>query len=87
LKDYAEYNTNLNGLPPLRWERAYRASCFLNLGVQYEHSKHLTIYVNGYNLLGIFNDDFNKRNYGGEGYTDFRSHAAAVGVYAVYRTK
>jgi outer membrane receptor protein involved in Fe transport len=86
LKDYAKYNAANSGFP-LRWERAYRASCFLNLGLKYQHSDRLSFQVNGYNLLGIFNKDFNKRTYGGEGYTDFRSHAAAVGVYAVYRTK
>jgi hypothetical protein len=87
LKDYAEYNVNLNGLPPLQWDRAYDPSCFLNTGVQYKHSNRLTVHVHGYNLLGIFDDDYNHRNYGGEGYTDFRSHAAAVAIYAVYRSK
>ncbi len=84
LKDYAEYNAVLNGLP-FQWERAYRGSCFLNMGAQYTHSERLTVHVHGYNLLGIFHKDFNKRNYGGEGYTDFRSHAPAVGISAIYR--
>jgi len=33
------------------------------------------------------NADYNHRNYGGEGYTDFRSHAAAIAAYVIYRTK
>ncbi len=35
----------------------------------------------------VIRPDINKHNYGGEGYADFRSHAAAVGIYAIYRTK
>jgi hypothetical protein len=40
--------------------------------------------VTGYNLLGVFNKDFNKRNYiPGNG--DFRDHAPAVGVSLTYK--
>ncbi|MFA5292010.1 MAG: TonB-dependent receptor plug domain-containing protein [Phycisphaerae bacterium] len=68
------------------WERTYRGSYFLNLGLQYKPSKNLTIGVNGYNLLGIFNADFNKRNYVsvGNGAGDFRSAATAVAVTVAY---
>ena len=86
LKDYAKYNADLSGYQ-LMWERAYRGSYFLDLGLQYQQSDNLTFRLDGYNLLAIFNKDFNKRPYGGEGYTDFRSHAPAVGLYAVYKTK
>jgi iron complex outermembrane receptor protein len=86
LKDYAKYNANRSSYP-LRWERAYRASCFVNMGLKYDHSDRLTFQVNGYNLLGIIDRDVNKRNYGGEGYTDFRSHAPSIGIFAIYRTK
>lgn len=68
------------------WERAYRGSFFWNLGLQYKPSKDLTIGVTGYNLLGIFNCDFNKRNYVevvGNG--DFRDAAPAIGVSVTYK--
>jgi len=68
------------------WKRAYRGNYYLNLGLQYKPSKDLTIGVNGYNLLGIFDKDLNKRNYiETKGAGDFRSHAAAVGVSVTYK--
>jgi len=66
------------------WERAYRGNFYLNLGLQYKPSKDLTVGITGYNLLGMFNRDFNKRNYYGS-YGDYRCHAAAVGVSVTYR--
>lgn len=67
------------------WERAYRGSYFLDLGLQYKYSKNLEIGLTGYNLLGVFNKDFNKRNYvETKGMGDFRSHAPAVGVSLTY---
>ena len=66
------------------WEKAYRGNYYLNLGLQYQPSKDLTIGVTGYNLLGIFNKDLNKRNYlASTG--DYRSEAAAVGVSVKYK--
>ena len=44
------------------WERTYRGSYYLNLGLQYQPSDVLSISLYGYNLLGVFNKDFNKRN-------------------------
>lgn len=66
------------------WERGYRGNYYLNLGLQYRPAKDLTIRVDGYNLLGIFNKDLNKRNYYA-GFGDFRSHAPAVGVSVKYK--
>ena len=68
------------------WKRAYRGSYFLDLGLQYKPNKDLIIGITGYNLLGIFNSDFNKRNYievVGNG--DFRDQAPAVGVSVTYK--
>jgi hypothetical protein len=49
--------------------------------LQYKPNKNLTVNVTGYNLLGMFNKDLNKRNYlETKGAGDFRSHAAALGV-------
>ncbi len=68
------------------WKRAYRGSYFLDLGLQYKPSKDMTINITGYNLLGVFNKDFNKRNYvETKGSGDFRSHAPAVGISLLYK--
>jgi iron complex outermembrane receptor protein len=66
------------------WERTYRAAPYLNLGLQYQASKNLTCRVDGYYLLGMFNEDFNKRIYGGNNAT-YRSHAAAMAVSMIYK--
>ena len=66
------------------WEKAYQGNYYLNLGLQYKPSKDLTIGVTGYNLLGIFNRDFNKRNYL-DSYGDYRCEAAAIGVSLEYK--
>jgi outer membrane receptor protein involved in Fe transport len=66
------------------WEKAYRGNYYLNLGLQYKPSKNLTIGMTGYNLLGIFNKDFNKRNYIASS-GDYRCEAAAVGVSLTYK--
>jgi outer membrane receptor protein involved in Fe transport len=90
LKDYDEYRPYAGNTPTTyvtrAWERTYRGSYFLDLGLEYKYSKNLEINLTGYNLLGIFNKDFNKRNYietGGTG-VDFRSAAPAVGVSLTY---
>jgi len=44
-------------------DRAFGASVFLNLGVEYEPLEKLFFGVHAYNLLGLFNDDLNKRNH------------------------
>ncbi|MGD0572107.1 MAG: TonB-dependent receptor plug domain-containing protein [Sedimentisphaerales bacterium] len=66
------------------WEKAYRGDYFLNLGLQYKASKDLTIGITGYNLLGIFNIDLNKRNYL-DSNGDYRCEAPAVGVSVEYK--
>jgi long-subunit fatty acid transport protein len=85
LKDYAEYfATEIRGYT-LDWERAYQPSFFMNLGLQYQPRENLTVRVDGYNLLGMFDHHLNHRNYGGEDYTDYRCAAAAVGVSVIYK--
>jgi outer membrane receptor for ferrienterochelin and colicin len=69
------------------WDRAYCANVYLNLGLQYKPSDNLVVGLTGYNLLGLFDKDLNKRNYiETKGAGDFRSHAPAVSVWAIYRT-
>ncbi|MGA1980698.1 MAG: TonB-dependent receptor [Sedimentisphaerales bacterium] len=92
MKDFDEYRknptsqANKNDYPVMEpgWERGYRGNYYLNLGLQYKASKDLTIGINGYNLLGILNKDFNKRNYYAS-YGDYRSAAPAVGVSLTYK--
>ncbi len=68
------------------WDTAYRGSYYLDLGLSYKPSKNLEVAVTGYNLLGIFDKDLNKRNYvETKGAGDFRSHAAAVGFSLTYK--
>jgi outer membrane receptor for ferrienterochelin and colicin len=90
LKDYSRYRNYTNAVtsPVISnsWERTFRGSYFLDLGLNYKYSKNLEINITGYNLLGIFDKDLNKRNYietGGTG-IDFRSQAPAVGVSLTY---
>jgi outer membrane receptor protein involved in Fe transport len=73
-----------DSLAPDGWERTYRAAPYLNLGLQYEANKNLTCRLDGYYLLGIFNEDFNKRIYGGNNVC-YRSHAPALAASLVYR--
>jgi outer membrane receptor protein involved in Fe transport len=87
-KDYGKYSPVLHpgGGQFIEdgWEKAYRGNYFLNLGLQYQPSKDLTIGVMGYNLLGIFNIDLNKRNYL-DSNGDYRCEAPAIGVSVTYK--
>lgn len=82
-KDFSHY-TGTNSLAAEGWQRSYRTSSYLNLGLQHQPNKNLTFRVDGYYLLGIFNKDFNKRIYGGNN-PWFRSHAPAVAVSMIYK--
>ena len=86
LENYNDYTRDLAANPSIEedWEKGYRGNYYLNLGLQYQPSRQLTLRVDGYNLLGAFDKDLNKRNY----YTslgDYRSHAAAVALWLIYR--
>jgi len=84
IKDLERYRLSQNPNHPIDpdWERGYRGNYYLNLGLQYQPDKNLTFRVDGMNLLGIFDKDLNKRNYGSSG--AFRSHAPAVAVTMTY---
>jgi outer membrane receptor for ferrienterochelin and colicins len=87
MKDYEKYYPYVGGSERFvdeGWEKSYRGDYFLNLGLRYQPTKNLTIGVTGYNLLGMFNKDFNKRNYMA-GSEDYRCEAAAVGVMVSYK--
>ena len=67
------------------WERSYRGNSYLNAGIQYKPKENMTFSLNGYYLLGVFNKDFNKRNYYGAGTGPYRSHAPAVSLSMIYK--
>jgi outer membrane receptor for ferrienterochelin and colicins len=62
------------------WERSWRESVFFNLGLDYKYNDYVRLRVDGYNLLGGFEKDLNKRNYFGD--NSFRSEAPALGLSA-----
>ncbi len=91
MKDYNRYNPyamsdNPDALPAIEpgWEAAYRGNAYLNLGLQYRPSENLTVRLDGYNLLGLFDKDLNKRNYYSS-LGDYRSHAVALGLSLIYK--
>ena len=67
------------------WERSYRGNYYLDAGIQYKQSENLSIGLNGYYLLGIFNKDMNKRNYYGASTGSYRCHAPAVSLSMIYK--
>lgn len=85
IQDYDKYqlSQNANYTIDRGWKRGYRGNYYLNLGLQYEASDSLTFRVDGMNLLGIFDKDLNKRNYGASG--AFRSHAPSAVISMTYK--
>ena len=43
--------------------KAFNPRAYLNLSLAYKINKHSSLYLHGYNLLGIFDENLNKRNY------------------------
>jgi outer membrane receptor protein involved in Fe transport len=82
LGDMADYQRDLNqdwvAKAESGWERTFRGSMFFNLGLDYKYNRYTTFRVDGYNLLGGFDRDLNKRIY----YSDmgFISEAPALGL-------
>jgi len=89
LKDQAEDNDDYyrttwsEALMDPGYDKAFGPNVYLNLGMEYNVTKNLDIRLSGYNLLGIFDIDLNKRNYLGQ--PAYRCHAPAVAVTAEYR--
>jgi len=52
--------------------RAFKESAYFNSSIEYKFNKKLTLTLHGYNLLGLFNEDLNKRNFfkGSSNYID-----------------
>jgi outer membrane receptor protein involved in Fe transport len=62
------------------WKRSWEENVFFNLGLDYRYNDYVRLRVDGYNLLGGFDMDLNKRNYYGD--NSFRSEAPALGLSA-----
>ncbi len=86
LEDYATYraptSTSAASVDP-NYAPLYAGNYYLNAGLQYKPSKNLTVGLMGYYLLGIIDEDLNKRNDGaGCGYRD---HAPSLSLWASYK--
>ena len=89
-QDYADYHQEvLAGGQKLPLyadgeERAFEESIFVNLGVEYRPTDSIAIGLHGYNLLGLIDEDLNKRNFF-ERTTEYRQEAASVALTARVR--
>jgi outer membrane receptor protein involved in Fe transport len=71
-EDMANYNISLENSPPDLYKlpyytdghtRAFEESIYYNASLIYDLNRQTTFSIYGYNLLGIFNEDYNKRNF------------------------
>jgi iron complex outermembrane receptor protein len=65
-------------------ERAFEESVFLNTGVTYRYSDTLTFALYGYDLIGLFDQSYNKRNYF-QRTSHYRETAPSLSVRMTYR--
>lgn len=88
-KDFAQYVTDNQSPIAIASgnDDPYRPSIFFNLGLQYQATEQLTVRLDGYNLLGWFDDSLNKRLYGFNSYGDYRVQTPAVGFSIYYLFK
>ena len=63
------------------YDTAYGPSFFWNAGVEYRPTKHLTVRVDAFNILGWADETLNKRIYIYRG-SDYSSEPAAVALSA-----
>ncbi len=86
-RDYARYLTE-NDVFITRdsgYDTPYGPSIFVNLGVQYTPAENLLMRIDGYNLLGLIDDKYNKTLYGFDDFGDYRSAAWALGFTLSYK--
>lgn len=87
--DLADYNREKLGASTLLpiysdGKRAFGTSAFLDVGVRYRVSEETELSLYGYDLLGLFDDDLNKRNFF-QRTSHYRDTAPAVLVGFRYR--
>ncbi|HOK67217.1 MAG TPA: TonB-dependent receptor [Anaerohalosphaeraceae bacterium] len=65
-QDWADYRNHLfpNWDYDTAFKEPFKACAYLNLGLEYRWSKNTTVHLTGYNLLGLFDKDLNKRRVG-----------------------
>ncbi|MFL0811014.1 MAG: TonB-dependent receptor [Agarilytica sp.] len=82
-KDYLEFRNSTRDEDARFSDPGYddfaKESVFLNLGLEYKRGERYTVNLNGYHLLGLFNEDLNKVNFIG-GYGDYRNTAPSIGL-------
>lgn len=64
-------------------DRAFGPSVFLNLGVEYEPIEKLSVALHACNVLGLFDDDLNKRNHF-QRTTQYRQEARSLALTLRY---
>jgi outer membrane receptor for ferrienterochelin and colicins len=77
-EDYAEYLTTVGSNTEKADLHNYEAdgpAYFINLGAEYQYSKNLTLRLDGTNLMGFFDEKYNKRLYTQDTFNDYRCTA------------
>jgi len=64
--------------------RVFKESIYFNSGVEYQLNKRTKLSLHGYNLLGIFNEDLNKRNYF-KGSSNYIDEAPSISIMMNYK--
>ncbi|MCU7937647.1 MAG: TonB-dependent receptor [Candidatus Thiodiazotropha sp. (ex Dulcina madagascariensis)] len=77
-KDAMEFDSTRRPLP-FSSSTIYGPNAYMHLGLEYGPSENLTVAITGYNLLGLIDEDLNKRNYIFGRYS-YRIQAPALGV-------
>jgi iron complex outermembrane receptor protein len=71
-QDMSDYNIDTNGATDRKYilpyyeddnTKAYEESIYLNTALIWKYNKSTTISLNAYNILGLFDEDYNKRNF------------------------
>jgi iron complex outermembrane receptor protein len=77
-EDYAEYLNTVGSnteKADMSDYKANKAAYFINLGAEYKYSKNLTLRLDGTNLMGFIDEDYNKRMYTQDTFNDYRCTA------------
>ncbi|MHC4216217.1 MAG: TonB-dependent receptor domain-containing protein, partial [Planctomycetota bacterium] len=91
-EDWSDYNNSLiestgeaesYTLADPGYSKAWRPSVFVNLGLEYNPTKNLTIRLDANNILGWIDKDLNKRNFHLR-MSEYRSEAPAIGFTLRY---
>jgi iron complex outermembrane receptor protein len=78
VSDYWDkYNDDGLTLMDTDWEKGAEEQVFLNVGGNYQINQSIKVAINFYNILGVFDEDYNKRLYYNS-YGDYRSESEDV---------